>query len=303
MYGKVTYDKLMITDVNNLYVTQYSYDQTPEIDANTWSMRVDGLVTNPISLDYKAIKAFPSFEDTRTLECIGNPVGGDLIGNIQWRGFKFQEILDQVKPLQNATHVKFGCADGYETSVELRWLTQPNVMMAYEANGQPLNTVHGFPIRILTPGLYGQKMPRWITRMEFIDHYFKGFWESRGWSDVASVQTNSIIQTPPRGYSLKAGSTVAIQGVAWAGTRAITKVEVQIENGPWLPTTLVHGPSPLSWTQWHVLWTFTAPGAYKIGVRATDDTGFVQQSEGGGIFGDSSLDGSSAIHRIDVQVS
>jgi hypothetical protein len=237
----------------------------------------------------------------RTLECIGNPVGGWLIGNVMWRGFHFSHVLNQVKPKAEATHIKFECADGYETSVALEWLKQPDVMMAYEANGQPLSTIHGFPIRVLTPGLYGQKMPRWITRMEFIDHYFKGFWESRGWSDVASVQTNSIIKTPGRGYTTKAGSTLAIQGVAWAGKRKITNVEVQIDSGPWMPTKLTYGPSPLSWTQWYLTWAAPAPGTYRIGVRATDEAGFTQSSEANGIFGDSSLDGASAIHRIDIQ--
>jgi DMSO/TMAO reductase YedYZ molybdopterin-dependent catalytic subunit len=300
-YGKITYDKMIVTKIEDLYITQYDYNQTPAVDADKWTLKVDGLVENPVTLDYKAIKAFPAFEDLRTLECIGNPLGGNLIGNIMWKGFAFDEILKQIKVKPTATHIKFECADGYATSVELKWVTQPGVMMAYGMNGQPLDTRHGFPVRILTPGLYGQKMPRWITHLEFIDHYFKGYWESGGWSDVASVQTNSIIQSPPDSYSAPSGTQLAIQGVAWAGKRKITKVEVQIEGADWTPATLTQGDSPLAWTQWYMQWTVPAPGTYRVAVRATDDAGFVQNQEASGLFGDSSLEGVSAIHRITLQ--
>jgi DMSO/TMAO reductase YedYZ molybdopterin-dependent catalytic subunit len=302
-YGDVTFDKLFLTDVDKLYDTQYDYNQTPQIDAKTWSLKIDGLVDNPTTLDYKAVQAFPSFEDIRTLECIGNPVGGSLIGNIKWKGFAFDEILKQVKPKANATHLKFEAGDGYSTSVELKWATQPGVMMAYEMNGQPLTVEHGFPLRILMPGLYGQKMPRWITHIEFIDHYYRGFWESNGWSDVASVQTNSIIKGPTDGYTMKAGTVLAIQGVALAAPRKITKVEVQIDRGDWMPARLTQGESSLTWTQWYLTWTPPAPATYSIGVRATDETGFVQSNEANGVFGDSAPNGTSAIHRIMISAT
>ncbi len=171
-YGQLTYDKVMFTSADKLYVTQWDYNNTPAVDAAQWTLTVDGLVENPMTLDYAAVKALPAFEDTRTLECISNPVGGNLIGNIVWKGFKLQDVLDKVKLKPTAKFAKFQAADGYSTSVALEWITQPGVMMAYEMNGAPLNTVHGFPLRILMPGLYGQKMPRWITHIEFIDSYF-----------------------------------------------------------------------------------------------------------------------------------
>ncbi len=302
-YGEITFDKLILTKTEDLYVTQYDYNQTPELKAEDWSLKVDGLVDNPITLDYATIKSFPAFEDTRTLECIGNPVGGDLIGNIRWKGFDAQEILTRVKVKPTATHVKFECADGYSTSVELKWITQPNVMLAYEMNGGPLTNIHGFPIRILMPGLYGQKMPRWITHIEFIDSYYRGFWESRGWSDVASVQTNSIIKGPSNGYFVTAGTMLALQGVAYAGDRKITKIEVQVDDGEWTPASVTPGPTPLSWTQWYLTWTPPAPGTYRVAVRATDETAFVQTNEATGIFGNAAPNGTSAIHRITVHAT
>ncbi|HLY26128.1 MAG TPA: molybdopterin-dependent oxidoreductase [Aggregatilineales bacterium] len=301
-YGNVTYDKIMITSADDLYDTQWDYNNTPQIDSSTWSLKIDGLVDNPTTLDYKAIQQFPTLEDMRCLECIGNPVGGNLVGNVVWKGFPIQEILNLVKVQSKATHLKFEAADGYSDSVALEWVTQPGTMMAYMMNGRPLTVKHGFPIRILMPGLYGQKMPRWITHMEFLDHYYQGYWEQNGWSDIASVNTNSMIQTPPNGYSTHAGSQLAIQGVAFAGRRAITKVEVQIDNGDWMPAQLLHGTSSLAWTQWYLTWNPPAPGSYQIGVRATDDTGFTQSQEAGGIFSDAS-DGTSAIHRISVKAA
>jgi DMSO/TMAO reductase YedYZ molybdopterin-dependent catalytic subunit len=301
-YGMITFDKQMFTTTDKLYDTQWDYNNTPAVDAAQWSLTVDGLVENPITLDYAAVKAFPAFEDTRTLECISNPVGGELIGNIAWKGFKMEEILNQVKLKPTAKFAKFAAADGYQTSVALDWITQPGVMMAYEMNGAPLSTLHGFPLRILMPGLYGQKMPRWITHIEFIDSYFQGYWESNGWSDVASVQTESTIDTPKDGYTAKVGNLLYIQGTAFAGKRQITKVEVQIEGGGWVPVTLVPGASPLTWTQWYLPWTPAAPGLAYIEVRATDDAGFTQSQQSGGVFGGSGADGTNAIHQIGVHV-
>jgi DMSO/TMAO reductase YedYZ molybdopterin-dependent catalytic subunit len=300
-WGKVTFDKMILTPVDQLYVTQYDYGNTPEVDIRTWKLKVDGLVENPLSFDFNAIKAMPVYEDVRVLECISNPVGGDLIGNLQMKGIRFKEILDRVKVKPAATHLKFEAADGYSTSVELKWVLHPDTMLAYEMNGAPLNSVHGYPLRIMTPGLYGQKMPRWLTRLEFINYDFRGYWESRGWSNIASVQTNSAIRRPDNNATAKAGATVALQGIAYAGDRKVVKVEVQIDDGPWMPATLVPGPTRLSWTQWYVNWTLPAPGSYRIAARATDDTGFVQNSEASGIFGDAAPDGTSAIHRISLQ--
>jgi DMSO/TMAO reductase YedYZ molybdopterin-dependent catalytic subunit len=303
-YGKAIYDKIFTTDTSKLYITQYDYSNTPAIDASQWSMKIDGLVESPLTLDYKTIQGFPAYEEMRTLECIGNPVGGDLIGNILWHGFHFQEILDRVKVKPEAKFVKFEAADGYTTGVALDWITQPNVMMAYMMNGMPLTQKHGFPVRILMPGLYGQKNPRWLTHIEFIDSDYRGFWETHGWSNIAAVQTNSIIMSPPAdGDPMQVGSLVVIQGVAFAGKRKITKVEVQINDGAWMPAELAQGDSPLIWTAWHLTWTPPAPGDYTIGVRATDDTGFTQFHEADGVFGDAAPDGVQSIHRIKVKAA
>ncbi|PJF35606.1 MAG: hypothetical protein CUN49_09690 [Candidatus Thermofonsia Clade 1 bacterium] len=301
-FGTLTYDKPILTDVADLYITQYDYDNTPEIDAQAWSLLVDGLVEAPMTFTLDELRAMPAVRDTRTLECISNPTGGTLIGNLTWRGILFSEIVARVKPKAQATHVKFEAADGYTTAVSLEWLLQPETMLAYEMNDAPLTVPHGFPLRIHIPGLYGQKMPRWLTRLEFIDYDFRGYWESRGWSNVAAMRTKSIIHTPRENAEIKAGAPIVIQGVAVAGTRRILSVEVQIDDGEWLPATLVpSGETPMAWTQWHLTWTLPAPSVYRLGVRATDETGFVQTAEARGLFGGAFPNGTDAIHRLAVR--
>lgn len=301
VFGEVTFDEMRLTDVADLYITQYDYNNTPAVDAATWRLAVDGLVENPLTLDYDEVRAMPAREDMRVLECISNPVGGNLIGNLIWKGFLFQEVLDRVGVRPEATHVRFEAADGYTTAVRLEWMMQPGTLLAYEMNGEPLTVPHGFPLRLHIPGLYGQKMPRWLTRIEFIDYDYIGFWESRGWSNVADVRTKSIIRSPNQNAVVGAGSEVALQGVAFAGRRRIEGVDVRIESGEWMPATLLRGPSPLAWTQWYITWTLPAPGTYRIAVRATDDTGFAQTSEAIGIFGGAFPNGTDAIHAISIR--
>jgi DMSO/TMAO reductase YedYZ molybdopterin-dependent catalytic subunit len=302
-YGTITYDKIVVTTADNLYDTQYDYSRTPTLDPATWSLKIDGLVDNPLTLTYDDVKAFSTYEEMRTIECIGNPVGGGLIGNVLWKGFHLEDLLAKIKVKSTATHAKFQAGDGYSTSVELKWITQPNVMMAYMMNGGPLTTTHGFPLRIMMPGLYGQKMPRCLQHIEFIDQDYIGYWEGNGYSNIASVKTNSIIQSPPDGAAVTAHDQVAIQGVAYGAPRRITKVEVRVDNGDWQPAQLTPGPNALTWTQWYLTWTPNAPGAYQVAVRATDETGFVQTHDANGPFGSSDRDGTDAIHTIGINAT
>ena len=148
------------------------------------------------------------------------------------------------------------------------------------------------------PGLYGQKMPKWIREIEFIDQPYLGFWKSRGWSDIASVQTNSIIRQPENLARVDAGD-VPVYGVAFAGLRHIARVEVRIEEGEWMEAELLQDPSSLVWTQWSFQWPATA-GSHKLSVRATDEDGFTQSSEGTSILSSSFPAGTDDIHTIVV---
>jgi DMSO/TMAO reductase YedYZ molybdopterin-dependent catalytic subunit len=267
--------EILITPTGQLFAQ--SYAAIPSIDLAAWQLVVDGLVEHPLTLSDADLQAFPRVQTARTLECIGNPVGGSLIGTPVWGGFEAALLWEQARILPEAVQAKFTGADGYQTSVDLEWITQPGVLMADEVNGRPLPPAHGFPLRILMPGLYGQKMPKWITHIEFIGEQFLGFWETQGWSDVASVKTNSIVRQPVEG-EIPAGAT-PVFGVAFAGLRRIRLVEVRIDDGEWMPAELLQDESPWVWTQWSFSWD-AAPGRHSIAVRATDESGYTQSTEG-----------------------
>ena len=288
--------EILITPAGSLY-TQ-SYGGLPMVEPDDWRLRIHGLVTNERTLSLDDVRAFPKVESLRTLECIGNPVGGTLIGNVVWGGLDAGALWQEVGILPAATRAKFLAEDDYETSVELRWITQPGVLLVYELNGEPLPREHGFPLRILMPGLYGQKMPKWIRDIEFIDYDHQGYWESRGWSEVASVQTNAIVRQPEDLARLPLGS-VPVFGVAFAGLRRITDVEVRIDDGAWSRAELLQADSTLVWTQWSFDWT-AAEGRHTIAVRATDETGFVQTTESQSVLSGAFPDGTDDIHAVVV---
>src|SRR6185436_13940306 len=166
-----------------------------------------------------------------TLECIGNPVGGSLIGNTTWTGTQLRPLLDEAGIQSDAVRAKFEAADRYMTSIDLDWLLQDDTLLVYAMDGQPLTHEHGYPLRIMMPGLYGQKMPKWLFGMEFIDYKFQGYYEHYGWSDKCEVKTNSQIVLPENIATIT--GTFALQGWAYAGKRKITMVEISVDGGLW----------------------------------------------------------------------
>ena len=291
-----------VTQVERLYI--HSYRVTP--DVSTWSLHIDGLVDHPLVLSMDDIRALPTVESMRTLECIGNPVGGGLIGNVMWSGVAIDYILSQVGVRATCTHVHFEAADGYTTSIEVSWILQPGVILAFGANGKPLLPEHGYPLRLLIPGLYGQKMPKWITRITFADHDTLGYWEGPdyGWSNLAVVKTNSQIISPDQRAPF--ADPIRIEGLAYAGKRAITKVEMSTNgvehDAIWRLATLIHPSDPLAWTWWVYDWSPPAPGDYILAVRATDDRGFTQSERANGLMAGVFPDGTDAIHATPVRI-
>lgn len=301
-WGILKYDQPVLTPTDRLFTARYAPDRTPHIDANLWRLTIDGLVESPCALSLADIHALPTLEDTRAMECISNPAGGAFIGNIRVQGADFAAISARIGIKSEATHVRFEAADGYTTAVTLKQMRQRGVMLAYAMNGEALTVERGFPLRLMIPGVYGQKMPRWITRMSFIDHEYLGYWEQRGLSNSAEVRTKAIIHVPTTGSEIVTGESIVIQGIAVAGTRAITSVEVQIDDGEWFPAVIAATESPYAWRQWYVRWNAPAPGVYRIGVRATDETGFVQHQEADRRLS-ATPNGTSAIHRISVYIT
>lgn len=294
---------ISITPVPLFYIQHFQSAAT--VDIADWQLTIDGLVENPITLTYDDILARPRAEMMRTLECIGNPVGGNQIGNANWAGIWLEDLLAEAKIKPTAVKARFEAADGYDTSVAMEFIDRPGVLLAYEMNGQPLDADHGYPLRIFMPGLYGQKMPKWITRIEFIDDPdHQGFWELQDWSETAIVKTNSQIQDPTHIARIPL-EPIEIYGVAYAGNRTITQVEVGIQHRDnettWHIADTLTGPSNEVWTEFFYTWTPPAEDSYTLLVRATDETGFVQTERATGILQGSFPDGTDKIHNIVVK--
>ncbi len=272
----------------------------PIVQAQRWHLEISGLVRKPVTLSYDQIKAMPSVSRPHTLECISNDIGGDLISNANWRGVRLREVLDQSGVIAKAIQIAFHCADGYSESLPIAEALNPETLLVYEINGQPLPAKHGFPLRLLVPGHFGMKNPKWITKIEAIDFDLKGYWERSGWSQAAIVKTMSKLTTPGGHMMYKVGEDVDLGGAAYSGDRGIKVVEVSTDNGAtWTPAQVKSPLGKYTWVLWAAVWKATAPGEYTVRVRATDGTGALQTREEVGTL----PDGASGYHLIRVRVS
>ncbi|MDR7419719.1 MAG: molybdopterin-dependent oxidoreductase [Armatimonadota bacterium] len=270
----------------------------PRLDARKWGLEITGLVGKPVKLTYDDIKAMPSFSRYHTLECISNEVGGDLIGNAMWKGVRFRDLIDRAGGL-NPTAIRFAlrCADGYSEGLPVADAMRPEVMLAYEMNGVPLPPSHGFPVRLLVPGLFGMKNPKWLTKIEAVSTHFTGYWQASGWSDEAVVQTMSQFRVPA-GRDVSAGE-IGLGGVAYSGDRGIKDVEVSTDDGKtWVRVEVKPPLGPYTWVLWAAIWKPTGPGEYVLKVRARDGAGIVQTAREAPTL----PDGATGYHTIRVRV-
>jgi len=265
----------------------------PEVDVNSWTLQVKGMVDNPLKLSYDEIKSMPAIEEFVTLECISNKIGGDLTGTALWKGVPLKNILEKAKMDPNVKYIVFRCFDGYDVGVPIDKGLLDETILAYEMNLAPLTSKHGFPVRAIVPGLYGMMNPKWITEIELVDKVYEGYWQRNGWTNIADYNTGSSIVIPGqapirdrfRGLneipSYSSNERVPIAGIAFGGDRGISKVEVSIDDGKTWKTAKIK--EPLSQYTW-ILWTAgfipnNEREHYKIVVRATDKKGQVQTSE------------------------
>jgi DMSO/TMAO reductase YedYZ molybdopterin-dependent catalytic subunit len=266
----------------------------PSIDANTWRLNVRGLVRNgPLQFTYDELKAMPSTSEYATLECISNEIDGDLISTAYWKGVSLKSILEKAQVLPRAIYIVFRCSDGYDVGIPLDRGLMDGTILAYEMNGVPLPTEHGFPVRAIVPGLYGMMNAKWITDIELVDKIYEGFWQRRGWANAAKYQTHSKIVFPgdalrnrlveessSSANAVTVGNKSPIAGIAFAGDRGISKVEVSIDGGNTWQTASIKDPlSTNSWVLWALEWIPQNKGKYNIVVRATDKAGNVQTTE------------------------
>jgi DMSO/TMAO reductase YedYZ molybdopterin-dependent catalytic subunit len=266
-----------ITPNGAFYVVDTSLIK-PLIDPTTWRLTVGGLVNRPLSLSYPALKRMPAVERYQTLECISNKVGGNLMSNAKWVGVPLREILDRAGVRSGAVEVVFRSAGGYSDSLSIDQAMDASTLIAIGMNDHVLPQAHGFPARLLSVGTYGMKNPKWLTSIEVVNKPFQGYWEQRGWVKPAIVKTESRIDVPSDGAVV--GKQVTVAGVAFAGERGISRVEVSADNGrTWNEAQLKTALSPYTWRQWLYRWTPTQSGKTVVGVRAVDGTGAVQTAQ------------------------
>jgi DMSO/TMAO reductase YedYZ molybdopterin-dependent catalytic subunit len=252
--------------------------QPPKVDGEAWRLRVEGLVERPLSLSLQDIRSRPSQTQAITLSCISNPVGGDLISSSFWTGVPLVRILEEAGLKEGVREIFIESVDGFYESVPLAEAMDGRTLLVTEMNGEPLPVGHGFPLRIFIPGHFGMKQPKWIKRLEAIDRHGPGYWVDRNWSATALVQTTSVIDTAAAAPDASGKDIVPVGGIAYAGARGISAVEVQVDDGSWQKAELRLPPlGPLTWVQWRYFWTSTR-GRHTFRVRAYDGTGNLQEA-------------------------
>ncbi len=270
----------------------------PNVDIDTWRLRIDGMVDNPLEFTYKELTDRPVFQLDDTIACVSNEVGGSLVGNARWLGIRLDDLIKEASPYSSVDQVMGHSVDGFTAGFPLAALDGRDAMIAIGMNGEPLPIDHGFPARVIVPGLYGYvSATKWLTRIELTRFdRAEGYWVPRGWSAQAPIKTQSRIDTPMIGSSVKSGVRV-IAGVAWAPTRGISKVEVRVNNGAWRVATLGPALAKTTWRQWWIEWD-AKPGSRTIVVRATDGTGALQSSKSVPV----APNGAEGWHTVDVTV-
>jgi len=281
----------------------------PDVTRVSWRLDIVGQVENPRVYSFADVAAMPAVEQETTLLCISYGVGSGLCSNAIWKGVPLSTLLAQVKPKPNVTTVLFRAADGYYETFRFEKAMEPTTLVAYEMNGEPLPKRHGFPLRLIVPGLYGEKNPKWLTRIELLDEadgrlhrrHGCGFYKEQGWGRQGdSIPTHSRFDAPQvRGDHFEApfqvGKPVEVRGMAFGGDRGISKVEVSSDDGEtWDDAEITKPGTKLSWSLWSYQWMPDKEGETTFVVRATDGNGKLQISE----YRDQVPDGATGLHHV-----
>jgi len=242
----------------------------PKVEEQHWSLRIAGLVENPLAFTLQDLQRYEPVHQFVTLSCISNPVGGDLIGTTRWTGVSLQRLLPDLRLKPSATHLKIRSADGFFEVISLDAIkVDPRIMLTYSWDGVPLRREHGYPLRIYIPDIHGMKQPKWIESIEATDHWEAGYWVQRGWNQVAQMHATSVIDTVAVDMTIigaDRNKLVPVGGIAHAGARGISKVEVQVDGGPWEQAELRTPLSQLTWVIWKYDWPFQS-GKHTFTVR------------------------------------
>ncbi|MGG6265963.1 molybdopterin-dependent oxidoreductase [Leptolyngbya sp. AN03gr2] len=292
----------LITPLSEFYVQSYALPS--QVNADQWRLKIGGEVNQSIELTLQDILNAPQEEFYLTMECIGNPTGGNLIGNARWTGTPVLPFLEKAGVKPSAIEFAMKGADWYETTLPVAELLRPEVRLVHRMNGEPLTPDHGYPVRILIPGHFGQKQPKWIVGIEAIAKRKTGFWENQGWSNTAEIPTHSLMRQvqDSRVWNKQHQVTltrdkwdqgVLLAGVALDRSTPIKTIQISTDNGSTWQTAEQNRPeSPHEWTLWRYLWKPNQAGKYTLLARSTSER---QQQA---IDDSNGKDGSSGILRI-----
>ena len=274
----------------------------PVVRAAGWKLRIVGEVENEIEITFEELLALPMIETYVTLTCVSNEVGGGLIGNAKWMGYPIRELLARAKPKAGADMVLSRSVDGFTAGTPLSVLMEEDrdSILAVSMNGEALPLEHGFPVRMVVPGLYGYvSATKWVTELKLTSFAKEtAYWTDRGWSAKGPIKLSSRIDVP--GYAaIVPREPLTLAGVAWAQHTGVSAVEFRIDKqGEWMPATLAEAISDDTWVQWTAQWTPTEAKVYAIEVRATDANGTTQ----GGVWEQPAPNGSEGWHTITIEV-
>lgn len=277
----------------------------PRINIDLWHLEVNGLVQNPMTYRFEHLKDIPLVEQETTLMCISNGLDAGLISNAMWSGVPLRDLLDSAAPLADATRVRFHAVDNYTDTIPLATAIDESTLLALEMNGVPLPRRHGYPLRVIVPGYFGEKHVKWLTRIELTTDAAKGFYETQGWGPDFICPTRSRIDVPEHESRFSLGQLKApleIKGIAYGGDRGISRVELSYDDGKtWDDADIYYAGGELAWSLWsaHGGWMPNEPGDYTIIVRATDGEGEVQAWEPER----SPFSGATGLHKIVVHVT
>lgn len=272
----------------------------PIVSRSAWALEVKGLVENPRRYDYAALSGKPSIRQETTLMCISNGVGGGRMSNAVWTGAPLRTLLDEAGPRPGVREVVLHGADGYTDTFAFEKAASPSTLVAYEMNGEPLPHRHGYPVRVIVPGLFGEKNVKWVTGIELVGEDAAGFYEQQGWGPDFSVPTHSRFDAPDFGEPLPRGEPVELKGIAFAGDRGVGRVEVSVDGErSWREAELTYTNSALAWSLWRYEWRPERAGTYRLAVRAADRRGAPQSPA----TRSAGPEGATGYHRVMARVT
>jgi DMSO/TMAO reductase YedYZ molybdopterin-dependent catalytic subunit len=274
----------------------------PKVNVDLWHLEVNGLVQNSAIWRFQDFVGLPAHEQQTTLMCISNGLDAGLMSNAIWKGVPLRDLLERAAPRSNAARVRFHGVDNYTDTIPLEKAMEPTTLLAYQMNGVQLPHRHGYPLRAIVPGYFGEKNVKWLTRIELADANAKGFYEAQGWGPDFIVPTRSRIDVPDydsRFSISQLQQPIEVKGIAFGGDRGVSRVEVSFDGGKsWRDAEIYYSGGNLAWSLWKTEWKPDGPGDYVLVVRSTDGEGDVQKW-----YEDrSSFSGAAGLHDIIVHI-